>query len=56
MEERLDRGVRSVQVALDVLEAIALSGEEFGVTQSAERLKVTKRSVHRHLLTLLERG
>src|SRR5437660_12260301 len=49
-------GVRSVQLALDVLEAVAFSGEELGVTQLAERLKVTKGSVHRHLLTLVERG
>ena len=55
-EDRSDIGVRSVQIALDVLEAIAFSGEEFGVTQLAERLKITKGSVHRHLLTLVERG
>lgn len=53
---RSDTGVRSVQLALDVLEAVALSGEELGVTQLAERLRVTKGSVHRHLLTLVERG
>jgi IclR family KDG regulon transcriptional repressor len=55
-EERLDGGVRSVQVALDVLEAVAFSDEELGVTQIAERLGLTKGSVHRHLLTLVERG
>jgi len=55
-EERLDSGVRSVQVALDVLEAVAFSDEELGVTQIAERLGLTKGSVHRHLLTLVERG
>jgi len=54
--DRSDTGVRSVQLALDVLEAIAFSGEELGVTQLADRLKVTKGSVHRHLLTLVERG
>jgi DNA-binding IclR family transcriptional regulator len=56
MDERSDTGVRSVQLALDVLEAVAFSGEELGVTQLADRLKVTKGSVHRHLLTLVERG
>jgi DNA-binding IclR family transcriptional regulator len=56
VDERSDTGVRSVQLALDVLEAVAFSGEELGVTQLAERLKVTKGSVHRHLLTLVERG
>jgi DNA-binding IclR family transcriptional regulator len=55
-EERVDGGVRSVQVALDVLEAVAFSDEELGVTQIAERLGLTKGSVHRHLLTLVERG
>lgn len=55
-EERIDGGVRSVQVALDVLEAVAFSDEELGVTQIAERLGLTKGSVHRHLLTLVERG
>lgn len=55
-EDRSDTGVRSVQLALDVLESVAFSGEELGVTQLAERLGVTKGSVHRHLLTLVERG
>jgi DNA-binding IclR family transcriptional regulator len=54
--ERSETGVRSVQLALDVLEMVAFSGEELGVTQLAERLNVTKGSVHRHLLTLVERG
>ena len=51
-----ENGVRSVRIALDVLEAVAFSGEELGVTQIAERLHLTKGSVHRHLLTLVERG
>jgi DNA-binding IclR family transcriptional regulator len=51
-----ENGVRSVRIALDVLEAVASSGEELGVTQIAERLHLTKGSVHRHLLTLVERG
>lgn len=49
-------GVRSVQVALDVLEAVAFAHEELGVTQIADRLGLTKGSVFRHLLTLVERG
>ncbi len=49
-------GVRSVELAIDVLEAVAFSGEEMGVTQIADRLNVTKGSVHRHLHTLVERG
>ena len=45
-----------MQLTLDVLEAVAFSEDELGVTQIAERLNVTKGSVHRHLLTLVERG
>ena len=55
-EDRSDGGVRSVQIALDVLETLAFANEELGVTQLAQRLKLTKGSVHRHLLTLVERG
>jgi IclR family transcriptional regulator, KDG regulon repressor len=49
-------GVRSVQLAIDILEAVAFSADELGVTQIAERLNMTKGSVHRHLQTLVERG
>lgn len=49
-------GVHSVQLAIDVLEAVAFSDDELGVTQIAERLHMTKGSVHRHLQTLVERG
>jgi IclR family KDG regulon transcriptional repressor len=49
-------GVRSVQLAIDILEAVAFSSEELGVTQIADRVGVTKGSVHRHLHTLVERG
>lgn len=49
-------GVRSVQLAIDILEAVAFSSEEQGVTQISDRVGVTKGSVHRHLLTLVERG
>jgi DNA-binding IclR family transcriptional regulator len=49
-------GVHSVQLAIDVLEAVAFADEELGVTQIAERLHMTKGSVHRHLQTLVDRG
>ncbi len=49
-------GVRSLELALGVLETIAVSEQELGVTQLAERLKVTKGSVHRHLQTFVEYG
>jgi IclR family transcriptional regulator, KDG regulon repressor len=48
--------VRSVHLAIDVLETVSFADEEMGVTQIAERLHVTKGSVHRHLHTLVERG
>lgn len=56
MDQRSSTGVQSVQLAIDVLEAIAFSGDELGVTQLAEQLNVTKGSVHRHLSTWVERG
>ena len=49
-------GVRSVQLALDVLEAVAFSDDELGVTQIASRLGIAKGSVFRHLSTLVDRG
>lgn len=56
MAEPNSSGVHSVHLALDVLEAIAVSDDELGVTQIAGRLTMTKGSVHRHLQTLVERG
>lgn len=56
MTDPASSGVRSVQLAIDVLEAVAFSDDELGVTQIAERLNMTKGSVHRHLQTLVERG
>jgi IclR family transcriptional regulator, KDG regulon repressor len=56
MSDGSDSGVRSVGLALDVLETVAFSNEELGVTQIAQRLGLTKGSVHRHLSTLVERG
>jgi IclR family KDG regulon transcriptional repressor len=56
MTENESGGVRSVQLAIDVLEAVAFADGELGVTQIAERLNVTKGSVHRHLQTLVDRG
>jgi IclR family KDG regulon transcriptional repressor len=56
VDSEIPGGVRSVQLAIDVLEAVAFSDDELGVTQLAERLDVTKGSVYRHLQTLVERG
>lgn len=49
-------GVKSVQTALDVLEVVAASPEELGVTEIAEALELAKPSIFRHLKTLSERG
>jgi DNA-binding IclR family transcriptional regulator len=49
-------GVRSVQLALDVLERVAGASEEIGVSELAVQLGTTKGSVFRHLKTLVERG
>jgi len=56
MSDPRSGGVHSVHLAIDVLEAVAFSDDELGVTQIAERLSMTKGSVHRHLQTLVERG
>ncbi|BDB20750.1 IclR family transcriptional regulator [Pseudomonas sp. CYM-20-01] len=49
-------GVRSVQLAFDVLERVAGASEEVGVSELATQLGTTKGSVFRHLKTLVERG
>jgi len=54
--DRPDIGVKSVQVTLDVLEAVAFSTEEVGVTELAGKLGLTKGTIFRHLRTLVERG
>ena len=54
--DRSGAGVRSLELALGVLEAVAFSDDEMGVTQLADRLHVTKGSVHRHLQTFVEYG
>jgi IclR family transcriptional regulator, KDG regulon repressor len=56
MSGRSDVGVKSVQVALDVLEAVAFADREMGVTELATKLKLTKGTIFRHLKTLVERG
>lgn len=49
-------GVRSLKVALDVLEAVAFAESEIGVSEVAARLRMAKGAIHRHLRTLTERG
>lgn len=56
MRTESEPGVRSVQLALQVLEVVAFAGEPLGVTQIAERVGATKSSVHRHLITFVDYG
>ena len=49
-------GVKSVELALDVLEAVARSEDGVGVSALAARLGFTKAAVFRHLQTLSRRG
>lgn len=53
---RSDGGVKSVQMAFDVLEAVAATPDEIGVSELAIILGTTKGTVFRHLQTLTERG
>ncbi|MEX3776379.1 IclR family transcriptional regulator [Pseudomonas sp. MYb118] len=55
-EETGKGGVRSVQLAFDVLERVAAADGEMGVSELANQLNTTKGSVFRHLKTLVERG
>lgn len=54
--ERPESGVKSVQMAFDVLEALAATPEDVGVSELANQLGTTKGTVFRHLQTLVERG
>ncbi|AUW45928.1 IclR family transcriptional regulator [Rhizobium leguminosarum] len=56
IKTRSDGSVKSVQLAFDVLEAVAASQEEVGVSELAAHLGTTKGTVFRHLQTLMERG
>lgn len=53
---RNDAGVRSVHVTLDIIELLAGSEGEMGVTEIAQALGLGKPAVFRHLVTLTERG
>lgn len=49
-------GVKSLNLALDVIETVAAVGEDIGVTDLAGRLGLTKATVFRHLQTLVDRN
>lgn len=55
-QDKPDSGVRSVQVALDILELVAFSEDDIGVSQIAARCGLAKGATFRHLQTLAERG
>jgi DNA-binding IclR family transcriptional regulator len=48
-------GVKSVHLALDVLEAVAAEVNEVGVSELAQKLGTTKATIFRHLRTLTDR-
>lgn len=56
MNEERRESVRAAETTLMVLETIAFSEEELGVTQIAGRLSLSKGAVFRHLQGLMERG
>jgi IclR family KDG regulon transcriptional repressor len=55
-EQYSSAGLRSVHLALDVLEAVASAQDEIGVSEVAAQLNERKGTVFRHLRTLTERG
>jgi DNA-binding IclR family transcriptional regulator len=55
-DEKAGASVKSLQVALDILETIASSREEVGISEIAIRVGMTKGSVFRYVRTLTERG
>lgn len=55
-EEKSSSSVKSLQVALDILEAVASSREDVGISELTQQLGLTKGSVFRYMKTLTERG
>lgn len=55
-DDRRDSGIKSVHLALDVLEAVATQQGDAGVSELAQLLGTTKGTIFRHLQTLTERG
>jgi DNA-binding IclR family transcriptional regulator len=54
--DKSSSGVRSVRVALDILEAVAFSEQAIGVSEIAAGLGLAKGAAFRHLHTLVDRG
>lgn len=55
-EQAKGEGVKSVELALDILEAVQASRKSIGVSSIAKAIGVSKPSVFRHLQTLTGRG
>jgi IclR family transcriptional regulator, KDG regulon repressor len=56
VEKKAGSSVKSLLVALDILEAISDAREEVGISELASRLGIGKGSVFRYVKTLTERG
>ncbi|MDR2493154.1 MAG: IclR family transcriptional regulator [Coriobacteriales bacterium] len=54
--DRVDKGVQSLDRALDILEALSVERDGLGVTMLAKQIGLTKSTTHRMLATLLRRG
>lgn len=55
-DEKPSNSVKSLQVALDILEAVAASREDVGISDLTQQLGLTKGSVFRYMKTMTERG
>lgn len=55
-DEKPNNSVKSLQVALDILEAVAAAREDVGISELTQQLGLTKGSVFRYMKTLTERG
>lgn len=55
-EYRRRKGLSVLETALNIVEEVAYSNAELGVTEIAKSVGVAKGAVHRHLQTLVRRG
>jgi IclR family KDG regulon transcriptional repressor len=56
MSEKESAGLKSVLVALDVLEHVSQAPGEVGVSELSSQMGVAKGAIYRHLQTLVSRG
>ncbi len=55
-DEKTSNSLKSVQIALDVLEAITQANDDMGVSEIAAKLGLPKGSIFRYVKTLTDRG